>query len=392
MTIPSIFGDTDAAFDRARLGCTCLPMGLNSFTYCYDFRLGSMGVDGAGSATMDEWAMLTNTQPIGGSSDSVQPEVSSVVTAHNEEAVISDCIWSISALDGGAPYEIIVVDHGSTDHAASLVMEMAAYRPQIISARHQKNRGRSVARCTGIDAVRAELVGMVDPDIVLPKDWLQRCREAISENGADAVGGIAVPEGDVTYTCNRFALTLKVASMTVSVGGGNGLYRRRVFNLVGVDPSLVEGEDVALNQAMAAAGLRRQTIRDLIVEHRESGDFRSSLDWLCQSGKGATRQLARYRQIRMLDIALAGLMATIAASLMAPRRGVDGRTAWAVPCVYLIAVSSAHMIRKFKFRDSEGRFVLATAAYSVFVDGSFAGRIAGIPGLLRKRIDTGDAE
>jgi len=324
-------------------------------------------------------------------SSDVLPDVSFVVIAHNEENVISDCISAIAAQDGGATYEIIVVDDGSTDNTASRVMEMAANRPQIALVRHPTNKGRGAARSTGIAAVRADLVAMVDADIVLPKDWLQRCIAALYERDADAVGGIAVPDGDVTYIYNRFALTPKVAAMTVSVGGGNGLYRRRVFDSVEVDPSLVEGEDVALNHAMASAGLRSQTILDLLVEHRESKNFVDSLSWLYQSGKGATRQLARYRQVRMPDIALVGLVGTIAASLMASRRGAHRRITWVAPCVYLVAVSTAHIARKFRFRGSVGRFVFAIATYSVFLGGYFAGRFTGIPSSLSKRSQLRDA-
>jgi GT2 family glycosyltransferase len=323
--------------------------------------------------------------------DSVRPDVSFVVIAHNEEAVIRDCISSIAAQDGGATFEIVVVDDGSTDRTASLVMEIAANWPQITLVRHPKIMGRGAARATGIAAVRADLVAMVDADILLPKHWLQRCRVEITEQGADAVGGIAVPDGDVTYIQNRFALTPKAAPLTVLVSGSNGLYRRRVFEMVAVDPSLAEGEDVALNHAMAAVGLQCRTIRDLLVEHRESKGFLESLHWLYQSGKGATRQLARYRKVRAPDIALAGLVATITASLIASRRGVDRRVAWALPCAYLIAVTGTHMVRKFEFRGSAARFVLATATYAIFIGGYFAGRIVGIPNSMRKRTDPREA-
>jgi hypothetical protein len=51
------------------------------------------------------------------------------------------------------------------------------------------------------------------------------------------------------------------------VTGNNGLYRRRVFNQVSFDPSLREGEDVAINHALEAAGARMVTLSDLHVRH-----------------------------------------------------------------------------------------------------------------------------
>jgi glycosyltransferase involved in cell wall biosynthesis len=323
-------------------------------------------------------------------SDSVRPEVSFVVIAHNEEAGITSCISSIVAQEGGASYEIVIVDDGSTDRTAELVVEMAANQPQIVLVQHLKNMGRGAARSTGIDKVRGDLVAMVDSDIVLPKNWLQRCRLAISENEADAVGGIAVPDGDVAYVHNRFALVPKIASMAISVAGSNGLYRRQVFDRVEIDRSLVEGEDVALNHAMMAAGLRCKSIDGLIVEHNENKSFIGSVRWLFQTGKGATRQFFDYGNVRMPDVALGGQMVAILVALVARRRGLNRYIAFTLPFFYLVAVSGAHMTGKFDFKRSERRFVLATAIDAVFMGSYFAGRIVGVPGALRRRAFPGN--
>lgn len=327
---------------------------------------------------------------MGSTPDSVRPEVSFVVIAHNEEAGITSCLSSITAQEGGASYEIVVVDDGSTDRTADLVGEMAANQPQIVLVRHPKNLGRGAARSTGIDKARGDLIAMVDSDIVLPQHWLERCRVAISKNEADAVGGIAVPDGDVAYVHRRFSLVPKVASMATSVAGSNGLYRRQVFDVVGIDRSLVEGEDVALNHAMVAAGLRCESIDDLIVEHNENKSFIDSLRWLFQTGKGATRQLVDYRNVRVPDIALAGQMVATMAALVARRRGVNRYIALALPFFYLVVVSGAHMAGKFDFRRSEPRFALATGMNALLMGSYFAGRIAGIPSALGRLMFPGN--
>ena len=72
---------------------------------------------------------------------------------------------------------------------------------------------------------------MIDADIVLPENWLEQSRVAMETHDADAVGGIAVPDGDVTYVSNRFALCPRSVPPTIPVCGNNGLYKRRVFDL-----------------------------------------------------------------------------------------------------------------------------------------------------------------
>ena len=312
------------------------------------------------------------------------PDVSFVVIAHNEKANIVSCLTSITSQVGGASLEVVVVDDGSDDGTASLVAEMAAEMAEIVLIEHPENLGRGAARQTGIAAARGGLIAMVDADIVLPENWLMHSRTAMETDDADAVGGIAVPDGDVTYVCNRFALRPRPVPPTIPVSGSNGLYKRRVFDLVRVDPSLTEGEDVALNRAMEASGLRSRTLAELIVEHRESKGFIASLRWLYESGIGASRQLARYRQVRVPDLVLAGQLSAVLLSVTAARRGAARRITWSVPCAYLFVASGIHMARKFEIKGDVGPLVLATATNTVFLGAYFAGRVMGI----RRSLDT----
>jgi hypothetical protein len=141
---------------------------------------------------------------------------------------------------------------------------------------------------------------------------------------------------------------------------------------------------------MGAAGLRCESIDDLIVEHKENKSFIDSLRWLFQSGKGATRQFVDYRKVRAPDVALAGQMVATVAALVARRRGVNRYVALALPFLCLVAVSVAHMAGKFNFKRSEQRFILATAMDAVLMGSYFAGRIVGIPSTLGRLIFPGN--
>jgi len=320
------------------------------------------------------------------------PEVSFVVIAHNEAANIVNCLSAIASQTGARSFEILVVDDGSQDETATLVKQFGAGRPGTVTLlEHTVNRGRGAARQTGLKAARGELIAMVDSDIVLPADWLQRCLAALVADGVDAVGGIAIPDGDVSYLHRLFGLPPRIVPPTVPVSGCNGLYTRRVFEMVSVDPSLSEGEDVALNRAMEGAGLIARTLADVTVEHRETKGFLHTVGWLYQSGIGASRQLARYSEIRVPDVAFAGQLATIGvATVMAARRRAP--FAWVAPFAYLFAVSAVHVNGKFEVRGATGRFVLATATDTVFLGGYFAGRAVGVKSFLRRRPQSAQPE
>ena len=311
------------------------------------------------------------------------PDVSYVVIAYNEAPAIVSCLSAITAQEGDSSYEIIVVDDCSVDRTAELVLEFASHRPEVVLIRHERNLGRGAARSTGVAAARAELIAMVDADIVLPINWLDRCRRALLKSALDAVGGIAVPDGDVAYVHRIFSLTPKVTSMSTQVTGSNGLYRRKVFDLVSIDPSLIEGEDVALNFAMREAGLQCISIADLLVEHCESKDFLGSMKWLYQSGKGASRQLATYGKVRTPDIASGGMIGVALLSLVARRRGASLRLVWGLPIFFLISISALHMMRKFVMRNSARNWILATVVNAALLGGYFVGRVAGLSPAVR---------
>jgi len=72
-----------------------------------------------------------------------------------------------SCKDAGRPFEIVVVDDGSTDSSGSVVRAWACQDPSRAAALHlitQKNRGAAAARNTGWRAAKSELILFLDAD------------------------------------------------------------------------------------------------------------------------------------------------------------------------------------------------------------------------------------
>jgi hypothetical protein len=308
--------------------------------------------------------------------------VSFVVIAYNEAKNIGRTLSAIGALAGLADYEVVVVNDGSGDATADVVREHAAGNPNVRLIDLPRNRGRGHARATGIAAAEGELIATVDADIILPGDWLRRAESALG--GHDAVGGTAVPDGDVAYVYQATGLSPRIVGHTTAVTGSNALYRRRVFDVVSFDPALREGEDVALNQATSRQGLSFTTVPGLLVEHIEKKSFPASLRWLFTTGKGATRQLFVYRQIRVPDLAagafLASLAAGVAIAVVVNPFGI------ALPVLVLTVIAGQHV--RSRFETPRGRWRSVTAA--VAIDGAlllayFTGRVAGVGWLLGRR-------
>jgi hypothetical protein len=190
---------------------------------------------------------------------------------------------------------------------------------------------------------------------------------------------VAVPDGDVAWLHRVFRLRPKVVPHTVTVTGSNGLFRRSVFEEIAFDPSKRYGEDVALNYEMDRRGFASTTVEGLTVTHNEHKGLGETLRWLYLSGRGASRQLLKHRQIRMPDMAFFGFVASVIVSTGAAAAGFVGWAALpAVPATYLLLSAFLHMRSKFRIAARPRSMPLALLANSMLLFAYYAGRLTGV--------------
>jgi glycosyltransferase involved in cell wall biosynthesis len=302
--------------------------------------------------------------------------ISFTVIAYNEERNIRRLLGSIAAQDGldRHEYEVVVVNDHSADATAKIVQEVAQDLPQLRLIDLPENRGRGYARMTAIGAAKGELLATVDADMVLPPHWLATCLAEL--DGYDAVGGTAVPDGDVAFIYAHLRLEPRVVAHTMTLTGNNALYRRDVFDRTRFDPVLREGEDVAFNPALDSNGVHTRAIEGLLVRHEESKRYGEALAWLYLSGCGASRQLLRYRQIRLPDKAYAGFIACLLLGVaLAPIRPL----VLLVPVLYVVASAALHLHTRFIVTPRR-IFACAAAALvnSTLLTSYYLGRTVGV--------------
>jgi glycosyltransferase involved in cell wall biosynthesis len=308
-------------------------------------------------------------------------DTSFLVIAYNEAANITATLDAIMKLDEIGTYEIVVVDDGSTDGTPDIVGELARQCPEVRLIPLSRNSGRGHARARSVSAARGAFIATVDADIILPTDWLVRARAAL--RGHDAVGGIAVPDGDVQYLYRRCHLAPRAVKPTTTVTGNNALYRRSVFDLVGFDPSLREGEDSAFNYAMAGAGLLSVTVPDLLVRHQENKSLRASLNYFFDIGRGATRQLFTYRQLRVPDLVTIGFVVALLAGLGLIVIG-DVLAGILLPLCLVLVAAAQHVRSRFYTPPRAWTRALAAVALDwLLMTAYLVGRIVGLAALRR---------
>lgn len=105
--------------------------------------------------------------------------ISIVIPVYNEEIAIGDDLDLIKqTMDAtGKPYEVIVVNDGSTDRTDEIV----ASRPWVKLLRHDRNRGTGAARNTGLKAARGDIIIMTDGDGTYPNQDMPRLLQCMEK-------------------------------------------------------------------------------------------------------------------------------------------------------------------------------------------------------------------
>lgn len=117
-------------------------------------------------------------------------ELTVVIPVHNEEDNVVPLVEATRAvLDGlGRPWELIVVDDGSTDRTVERVREAAVRLPGLRLVRLRGNFGQSAALAAGFDLARGELVVTMDGDRQNDPADIPRLLDKLKE-GYDVVSG-----------------------------------------------------------------------------------------------------------------------------------------------------------------------------------------------------------
>jgi glycosyltransferase involved in cell wall biosynthesis len=317
-------------------------------------------------------------------------KLSFIIIAYNEERSIGNAITSILAQnDLPKDFEIIVVNDGSRDNTLKVAQEYAAKHAQIRIVDLQPNRGRGAARAAGVAASKAELVAYIDADHIIPPHWLGTCMQYMTE--FDACAGTAVPDGDITWIYNNFAMPTKVAPQATSITGSNNLIKRKVFSKVMFRDNKKDGEDVDLVHQMEAANFRLSRVDGLIVEHHETKNYLTSFHWLYQSGIGATKQWFEHKVVRIPDLSFFGFLGLCLLGAIAIVSSSFSLLvlllAVAVIYGYVALVSALHLHGKFVLKAAPLTSIGAIIANSSFIFAYFCGRFTGLFMLRRAKAE-----
>ncbi|GAC1639042.1 MAG: hypothetical protein NVS4B8_05500 [Herpetosiphon sp.] len=113
------------------------------------------------------------------------PVLSIIVVTYNSAQDIAACLEALTLLQMQEPYEIIVVDNGSTDSTRAIVGHFAAVRLLALNA----NEGFATAHARGIEVAQGEFVALINPDAQAHPQWGHEMLRAMADPRVGVVGG-----------------------------------------------------------------------------------------------------------------------------------------------------------------------------------------------------------
>jgi glycosyltransferase involved in cell wall biosynthesis len=195
------------------------------------------------------------------------PLVTVVVPAYNAEHQLEQALASILAQDY-EPFEVVVVDDGSTDASAAVASRFPGVR-----CLRQDNAGPSAARNRGVEEARGELVAFVDADDEVPPNKLSlQVGYLLDHPEVSCVLGrqeVELGDGGAPEWMGHDSVFGDFAGVPLM----SLITSRETFqSLGGFDPGLRIAEDRDLLVRMRERGLNIAVVPEVVLRRRFHGD------------------------------------------------------------------------------------------------------------------------
>jgi glycosyltransferase involved in cell wall biosynthesis len=195
-------------------------------------------------------------------------DLSVVIPIRNEEASLPELVRELTETLGrwGRPFEIIIVDDGSTDTSFEILARLQAADPRLRVVRFRRNFGQTAAFAAGFDFARGRYIVTMDGDLQNDPAEIPAMITEL-ERGADIVCGWRKDRQDA-FVSRR--LPSMLANWLISRVTGVYLHdygcSLKVFRAEIVKPMKLYGEMHRFLPAIASE--QTSSIREVPVHHR----------------------------------------------------------------------------------------------------------------------------
>ncbi len=166
-------------------------------SYDIDFQKEMTEID----ASMIEMHRLANSAP---------DLISFIIPAYNEgKNIHNNLIEGLQVVRGfGVPFEMVVVNDGSSDNTLREIERVAIHSPEIVPVTYMKNAGKGNALKVGVRRARGNLVVFMDADLEIHPKHALKFMYMMKATDADVViGSKRHPDSKVDYPTKRIFLS-----------------------------------------------------------------------------------------------------------------------------------------------------------------------------------------
>ncbi len=204
-----------------------------------------------------------------------------IVPVYNRPDEVRELMASLAAqTDKG--FEAVIVEDGST---ITCKAEAEAFASEVaLQYFYKDNEGRSPARNYGMDHARGNYFVFVDSDCILPPDYIEKLRTALSERWCDCFGGPDDAHSSFTDTQKAINFAMTAFLTTGGIRGGkvqmekfvprtfNMGFSRQVYESVGGFREMFS-EDIDMSTRIRLAGYSPELKRSVKVYHKRRGSL-----------------------------------------------------------------------------------------------------------------------
>lgn len=207
-----------------------------------------------------------------------------IIPVYNRPEEIGEFLESAAQLEGQIPFEIVIVEDGSSLSSEAVVADFKA-RLQI-SYYQKQNSGPGDSRNYGMQRAKGNYFIIFDSDCILPAAYLKRVDEALQTDYVDCYGGpdAAHPSFSNLQKAINFSMT---SVMTTGGIRGKGVdaekFQPRSFNMgiskeaflaSGGFTNIHPGEDPDLSIRLSGLGYKTRLLPDAFVYHKRRISWR----------------------------------------------------------------------------------------------------------------------
>ena len=261
--------------------------------------------------------------------------VSFVIPVHNGERWIRQVLASVFAQRDGRPFQVVVVDDGSTDGSREILEGYEAEdRIELVAG---EQRGAAAAANLGIRRATHPVICQVDQDVILQRRWMASLLEELEVDGVAAAQGYYITDPTDGVWARVMGRDLEFRYSQIRgrymdhVCTGNTAYRADLLDDAGLfDEAFGYGYDNDMSYRLGEAGHRLAFCRKARSIHRwrprllgyllqQYGVGYGRLDLI---GKHRARRIkgddvSGLRMILHVPLMLAALVALVAAGALA---------------------------------------------------------------------------